>query len=288
MTDLDTAPAPASTRVPVGALLDFTAAVLFAHGLPAARATAAAEALCHGDITGSPEHGLTTLARVHLPLLASGRVDPDAEPRVAADRGAAVLLDAADAPGLWLACEAADLACRRAAAHGVGVVAVRGGLAYGRPGHAALRAARRGMVGVVTLADGTLAVAAPGGGRPPLLLDADPGGAGALGLAVRVLAALVPGAGIGPLSGGTGDTGGSGGCTALVLAPGALRGADAFDRDAAALLTPFLDPHGAYPGCREARLAAEADARGVPLSHRLVDDLVALARGLGLRVPDTC
>jgi LDH2 family malate/lactate/ureidoglycolate dehydrogenase len=286
MTDLDTAPAPASTRVPVGALLDFTAAVLFAHGLPAARATAAAEALCHGDITGSPEHGLTTLARVHLPLLASGRADPDAEPGVAADRGAAVLLDAPDAPGLWLACEAVDLACRRAAAHGVAVVAVRGGLAYGRPGHAALRAARRGMVGVVTLADGTLAVAAPGGGRPPLLLDADPGGAGALGLAVRVLAALVPGAGIGPLGAG------AAGCTALVLAPGALRGVDAVDRDAAALFAALLDPTAltstAYPGCREARLAAEADARGVPLSHDLVDDLVALARGLGLRVPGAC
>ena len=189
MTDLDTAPPAAAVRYPVGALLDFTAAVFVAHGLAPARATAAAEALCHGDITGTTSHGLVNLTRIYLPLLESGRADVDAEPRVAADRGAAVLLDGAGALGLWLAGEAMDLACRRAADYGVGLVSVRGGTHFGCAGHPALKAARRGMVGLVAancghqriarppggrapmLGTNPLAVAAPAGGRPTFLLD---------------------------------------------------------------------------------------------------------------------
>ncbi|MGX7824471.1 Ldh family oxidoreductase [Actinokineospora sp. 24-640] len=365
MTDLDTAPAVTGVRVPVGALLDFTTAVFLAHGLTPARASAAAEALCHGDITGTTSHGLANLTRIYLPLLESGRARADAEPRVAADRGAAVLLDGAGALGLWLAGEAMDLACRRAAEYGVGLVSVRGGTHFGCAGHPALRAARHGMVGVVAancgrqriarppggrvpmLGTNPLAVAAPAGGRPPFLLDmsttaaptgkiraaaragadippgwlADDTGAAVtdptrldageahlawlgapgpgqykgfgLALMVEVLAALVPGAGLGPVGGAGADD--DIGYLLLAVAPGALREPGGFDRDAAALFGALLDcPPSApgrpvsYPGCPEAARTADADAHGVPLSSALVAELAVVAGRLGLRMPEVC
>ncbi|UVS81588.1 Ldh family oxidoreductase [Actinokineospora sp. UTMC 2448] len=367
MTDLDIAPVPTGVRVPVGALLDFTAAVFLAHGVPPARAVAAAEALCHGDITGMTSHGLANLTRIYLPLLESGRADPAGEPKVAADRGAAVLLDGARSLGLWLAGEAMDLACRRAAEYGIGMVSVRGGTHFGCAGHPALRAARHGMVGVVAancghqriarpphgsapmLGTNPLAVAAPAGDRPPFLLDmsttAAPTGrvraaarAGApvppgwladdagrpvtdpsrfdageahlswlgapgpgqykgfgLGLMVEVLAALVPGAGLGPVGGPAGGPAADDdiGYLLLAIAPGALREPGAFHRDAGALFGALLDCPPAdparpvtYPGCPEAERAADAEANGVPLAAALVAELAEVADRVGLAMPE--
>ncbi|MGW5053036.1 Ldh family oxidoreductase [Actinokineospora sp. NPDC004072] len=363
MTHTATAPTETPVRVPVAALLDFTAAVFRACGLPPVRADAAAEALCHGDLTGMSSHGLANLTRIYLPLLDSGRADPAAEPRVAADRGAAVLLDGARALGLWLAGEAMELACRRAAEYGIGMVSVRGGTHFGCAGHPALRAARHGMVGVVAancgrqriarppggaapmLGTNPLAVAAPAGQNPPFLLDmsttaaptgriraaaregraippgwlADDSGApvtdparfdageahlswlGApgpgqykgfgLGLMVEVLAALVPGAGLGPLAGSGADD--DIGYLVLAIAPGALREPGAFGRDADALFTALLgcppaDPARpvSYPGCPEAAQAAEAAATGVALPAALVAELAGVADRFGLPLPE--
>jgi LDH2 family malate/lactate/ureidoglycolate dehydrogenase len=158
-------------------------------GLPPGRAAEAARALCHGDLAGPRSHGLANLTRLYLPLLDEGRADPAAEPRVLADLGAAVLWDARRALGLWAASEAVDLAAERAARHGVGLVSVRGATHLGCAGYHALRAAERGMVGMVAsncgrqriarppggavamLGTNPLSVAAPAGEHPPFLLD---------------------------------------------------------------------------------------------------------------------
>jgi LDH2 family malate/lactate/ureidoglycolate dehydrogenase len=176
-------------RVPYPDLLAFVAQVLCARGLPEDRAGAAAEALCHGDLTGFTSHGITNLTRLYLPLFDSGRCDPRAEPRIVADRGASVLLDARRALGLWAAAEAMDLAVERARRFGVGMVSVRGATHFGCAGHHALRAVRHHMVGLVTancgrqrivrpvggrtpmLGTNPLALAAPAGDRPPFVLD---------------------------------------------------------------------------------------------------------------------
>ncbi|MDQ0746407.1 LDH2 family malate/lactate/ureidoglycolate dehydrogenase [Streptomyces africanus] len=178
-----------AVRVPYPDLLAFVTQVLSARGLPADRAGSAAEALCHGDLTGFTSHGVTNLTRLYLPLLDSGRCDPRAEPRVVADRGASVLLDARRALGLWAAAEAMDLAVERARRYGVGMVSVRGATHFGCAGHHALRAVRHHMVGLVTancgrqrivrpvggrvpmLGTNPLALAAPAGDRPPFVLD---------------------------------------------------------------------------------------------------------------------
>ncbi|MFD3504074.1 Ldh family oxidoreductase [Streptomyces sp. NPDC058678] len=176
-------------RVPYRDLVTFVTEVFLARGLPEHRAGAAAEALCHGDLTGFTSHGITNLTRLYLPLFDAGRCDPRAEPRIVADHGASVLLDARRALGLWAATEAMDLAVERARQYGVGMVSVRGATHFGCAGHHALRAVRHHMVGLVTancgrqrivrpvggralmLGTNPLALAAPAGDRPPFVLD---------------------------------------------------------------------------------------------------------------------
>nr|WP_245592557.1 Ldh family oxidoreductase [Actinomadura rifamycini] len=159
----------AGVRVDYAELLDFTAAVFAAHGVPRERARAAARTLCHGDVAGMESHGLANLTRLYLPLLAEGRVDPRAEHRVVDDRGALVLVDAGRALGLWSAGAAMDLAADRAEEHGIGMVSVRGATHFGCAGPHALRAVERGMVGVVAANCGGQRIARPPGGAAPML-----------------------------------------------------------------------------------------------------------------------
>jgi len=171
------------------ALVAFVAQAFGAYGLPAARAGVAAEALCYGDLSGHSSHGVASLRRLHLALLEEGRADPGAEPQVVADRGAAVLLDARRALGLWAASEAMNLAAERAAACGIAMVSVRSGTHFGCAGHHALQAVRRGMGGILAsncgrqrivpppggrlamLGTNPLSIAAPAGEHPPFVLD---------------------------------------------------------------------------------------------------------------------
>lgn len=155
----------AAVRVPYPGLLAFVTQVFRARGLPEDRAGTAADALCHGDLTGFTSHGITNLTRLYLPLLDSGRCDPRAEPRIVTDRGASVLLDARRALGLWAATEAMDLAVERARRYGVGMVSVRGATHFGCAGHHALRAVRHHMVGLVTANCGRQRIVRPVGGR---------------------------------------------------------------------------------------------------------------------------
>jgi LDH2 family malate/lactate/ureidoglycolate dehydrogenase len=112
-----------------------------------------------------------------------------------------------------------------------------------------------------------------------------------LALLVEVLAALVPGAGLGPapeaFTGNGGPTGRDDDIGFLVIAvcPGSLRPEQEFVADAAGLFRSLLDceplsperPVG-YPGQREAEYEAEARAHGVPVSAALRAELVELAR----------
>ncbi|WP_051798777.1 Ldh family oxidoreductase [Catenuloplanes japonicus] len=177
------------TTIGLPELLGFVTAVFTRRGVPPERASAAAAALLHGDLTGMSSHGLANLTRLYLPLLDSGRADPAADPRTLTDAGAIVHLDAARTLGLWSAGAAADLAVARAAAYGIGMVSVRGMTHIGCAGAHTLRIAERGMVGLIAtncgrqriarppggrvamLGTNPLSVAAPAGDHPPFVLD---------------------------------------------------------------------------------------------------------------------
>jgi LDH2 family malate/lactate/ureidoglycolate dehydrogenase len=118
-----------------------------------------------------------------------------------------------------------------------------------------------------------------------------------LGLLVEVLAALVPGAGLGPepaaLTGDGGPTGSDDdiGFVALVVAPGALRPIGEFLDQADGLFGTLLDcpPQAdqtvSYPGWHEAEEAARATADGVSLPIERYRELRDLAAERGLDLP---
>ncbi|MEV0618445.1 Ldh family oxidoreductase [Nonomuraea sp. NPDC050404] len=118
-----------------------------------------------------------------------------------------------------------------------------------------------------------------------------------LGLMVEVLAALVPGAGLGPhpdaWSGGGGPSGRDDDIGFLVaaVAPGALR--DGVRSDAGRLFGALLDcpPTDAaapvrYPGWHEHRRAEKHRRSGVPLGRDLYAELRELAHRADLPLPD--
>ncbi|GGK27809.1 Ldh family oxidoreductase [Salinarimonas ramus] len=152
-----------------------------------AHATASADALVEADLMGIDSHGIT-LVTLYEELVAKSMIARDADIRVVQDLGAIAVLDAGGGFGHAPATRAMDLACERAAAFGVGAVAVRGSNHFGAAGVYALRAARAGMIGLVTsavhaasivpvfgraprLGTNPIAFAAPGADGAPFLLD---------------------------------------------------------------------------------------------------------------------
>ncbi|WP_275040880.1 Ldh family oxidoreductase [Nocardiopsis halotolerans] len=113
---------------------------------------------------------------------------------------------------------------------------------------------------------------------------------------VEVLAALVPGAGLGPHPDAlAGDGGPSGrdddiGFLVAAIAPDALREGAAADADGlfgALLACPPTDPDDPvrYPGWHEYHRARERRGGGVPLEASLYTELVELAARVGLPFP---
>lgn len=363
---------PPAVRVDYDQLRAFVAAVFAGRGLSGGRAEEAAAALCYGDLAGHGSHGVVNLTGLYLPLLDAGRADPRAELEAVADRGAAALVDAHHALGLWAASEAMSMAVDRASAYGIGLISARAGTHFGCAGYHATLAVRHGMVGIVAsncgrqrivrppggrvamLGTNPLSVAAPAGDNHPFVLDmsttavaagrvrqagqagqpvppgwladdegntvTDPAafdrhaahllwlGSGSdtgaykgfgLGLMVEVLAALVPGAGMGPspeaLSGDGAPSGRDDDIGFLVaaIAPGALRPGKDFERDACRVFSALLAcppvSGGApvsYPGWPEGERARHNRRHGVPLAAAVYEGLRDLAAREGHRFPD--
>lgn len=113
-----------------------------------------------------------------------------------------------------------------------------------------------------------------------------------LGLMVEVLAALVPGAGLGPVGDADRPADDDIGILALAIAPGTLRSGPAFAADSAALFgallnCPPVDPVGGvtYPGWHEGNRARQRRRTGLPLTAPLYDELHAIAEKLDTPPP---
>ncbi|ONI75382.1 lactate dehydrogenase [Actinosynnema sp. ALI-1.44] len=310
--------------VPYRSLLSTVSSVFTGHGVPPDRAGMAAEALCHGELTGMTSHGLVNLTRLYLPLLTEGRADAGADMLIESDHGASVLVDARRTLGLWSATQAMELACDRAAQHGIAMVSMKGATHIGCAGYHAAKASARGMIGLIAsncggqgiarppggatamLGTNPLALACPAGGRHPFVLDmTDPaafdqgdahllwlGGSpetGAykgfgLGLLVEILAALVPGAALGALS-GNGGRDDDIGVLAMAIAPDVLR--SGFASDASALFDavrgwPAVDRTApvTYPGWHEGERADRCRQYGVPVPPPLYEELLSVMTGV--------
>lgn len=156
-----------SERYDVADLVRFAAALLVAAGLDERKADVVAEILVEGDLLGHTTHG-TRLLRPYVAELQAGCLRRSGDPEVVADHGACVTWDGRRLPGPWLVCRAIDLACGRAARHGVVTVAIR------RSHHTAClaaylqRATARNLVVLLASSDSSDALVAPHGGARPV------------------------------------------------------------------------------------------------------------------------
>jgi LDH2 family malate/lactate/ureidoglycolate dehydrogenase len=130
-------------------LAAFAGDMLAAAGVPEADAAFVAGCLVQAELWGHPSHGMLRLGW-YVARIRAGVVDPRATPETVADHGAVAVLDGREGLGHVLAAAAARDAVRRAAEHGVGVVAVRNSNHFGMSAHYTRLMAEQGFVGVLT------------------------------------------------------------------------------------------------------------------------------------------
>ena len=145
----------------------FAEALLAAAGFDAEKAAVTARLLVEADLLGHTTHGLQLLAP-YIAAAEAGTMRTSGEPKVIADRPAALTWDGDRLPGVWLTDKALGLAMARAADLGTAMVAIR------RSHHIAClaafltRATDAGLMAVITSSDPAVASVAPYGGRRPL------------------------------------------------------------------------------------------------------------------------
>jgi LDH2 family malate/lactate/ureidoglycolate dehydrogenase len=153
-------------RVAVEDLAAMVRAIFERCGMSAEDAGLLASSLVESDLRGVNSHGVLRVPE-YVQKLTRGGVDPRGRPSVARDAGACVVVDAGNAMGQIGASFAMDLAVERAAAHGIGAVAVRGSNHCGAMAYWAMRALPRDMIGWATT--NALPTMAPWGGAERLL-----------------------------------------------------------------------------------------------------------------------
>ena len=173
--------------VSAGGLRDFAAGVLAACGVPEGDAATAAGLLVEADLRGVHSHGVLGLL-VYVRRLRAGGIAPRASVTVAADRGAALLLDGGNGLGQVVGAAAMGRAIARARETGAALVGVRNSNHLGMNGAYAMMALPHDMIGFVTnagsgnllapwggvdrlLGTNPIALAVPAGEEPPPVLD---------------------------------------------------------------------------------------------------------------------
>ncbi len=140
-------------------------AALTAWGFADQHAEASAEVMIEADLNGIDSHGLAMLL-YYEGLVQAEALNPAPRVSLLRESAATALLDGDGGLGHGVSLQAMDLACDKAQAVGVGAVAVRGSDHFGAAGVYAARAARRGMVSLITSNGFTRCVVPAGGARP--------------------------------------------------------------------------------------------------------------------------
>ncbi|HSP26455.1 MAG TPA: Ldh family oxidoreductase, partial [Saliniramus sp.] len=132
---------------PAAVLKTQLAAIFSAWGLPPDQADVTAETLARADLLGIDSHGIT-LIPFYADLIASGKIVPNADIKVARSFGATAVIDGGGGFGEAPAVRAMDLAIEKAEVFGIGAVGVRNSNHYGAAGVYALQAAAKGFIGL--------------------------------------------------------------------------------------------------------------------------------------------
>jgi LDH2 family malate/lactate/ureidoglycolate dehydrogenase len=112
---------------------------------------------------GHDTHGLAQVGP-YLEEIESGAMAKAGQPRVIADRGAAITWDGEMLPGIWLTDKALALAGERARHHGLAAVAIRRGHHSGCLAVYMRRAAEQKLMAIIATSDPSEATVAPFGG----------------------------------------------------------------------------------------------------------------------------
>jgi len=149
--------------VPIDRLRRFGAGLLTALGVPEEDAALVVETLIEADLRGVESHGLAHLVEFYVRRIQAGHLNPRPAMRVVREGPAFAVLDADRGFGFVAAHRAIDLAMEKAEGAGVAFVVVQRSTHYGAGFHYALKAARRGFVGLSVTTGGNIVV--PPGGR---------------------------------------------------------------------------------------------------------------------------
>ena len=144
-------------------LISFAEQLFKSAGCDDGKAQLMGELLVEADLMGHTTHGLH-LAAPYLDELRAGRMRSRGEPKVVADRGAAVTWDGDRLPGVWLTAKAVDLATERSQTLGVSTVAVRNSHHIACLAVYLQRATRHGKMVMIASSDPSDASIAPFGG----------------------------------------------------------------------------------------------------------------------------
>ena len=133
----------------------FIADILVKHGASAQDAAIVAQGLVWANLRGGDGHGVSRLPR-YVKLLASGEIDPKAQPRLLHDRGATLMIDGGHGFGPVAVMDGAARAVERAKQTGVCFALVRRATHTGAIGRYAQWIAAQGCAAVLMGAGPTL------------------------------------------------------------------------------------------------------------------------------------
>jgi LDH2 family malate/lactate/ureidoglycolate dehydrogenase len=191
-----------------------------------------AELMAEADLLGVPSHGVRMLPPL-VKAIREGRCRANPKLAVIREHGATCVLDCDHGPGRYTAVQAMSHALERARQSGVGVCLAIHTTHWGRAHAYACRAAQAGMVGLCTtnaipnmlawgstkpvVGNNPLAIAAPRGEHPPVVLDMamSQAAVGKIGTYLREGKPVPPGWGLDSAGCSTGDA-------AAILASGKL------------------------------------------------------------------
>ncbi|MDX2480161.1 MAG: Ldh family oxidoreductase [Desulfuromusa sp.] len=173
--------------VPAQVLRDQLILVFRSWGMGEEHINHAVEAMVAADLWGIDSHGISMLMQ-YEEMFRDGKLEMKSEPRIVRDSAVMALIDGAKGLGHIVATIAMNMAVDKCLAAGIGVVSVFNSTHFGAAGYYALKAAQRGVIGIVmtstrsvlvvptfgcepVLGTNPIAFAAPTERNPPFLLD---------------------------------------------------------------------------------------------------------------------
>lgn len=196
--------------VTIESLRAFGREALTRAGLSREGAEIVTEVQLEASLRGQPTHDMVSIPRYAL-RIASGKINPRPRIRIEHESSNTARIDGDNGPGQWVGMVAMQVAMRKTAEQGVGIVSVRRSNHFGAAGHYVWEATENGLIGLCTtngplilaptggvtptFGNNPLAIGIPAGRHFPILLDIAMSIAprGKIGLAVAEGKALPPG-----------------------------------------------------------------------------------------------